>query len=65
MSSSQQPETGLTPNPDEVDYVRPGRRPDEPTGRAAKHAVSIVFIGSGFAFATWASQIPQLRDRLG
>ena len=27
-------------------------------------AVYVVFIGSGFAFASWASRIPQVRDRL-
>jgi hypothetical protein len=27
-------------------------------------AVYIVFIGSGLAFASWASRIPQVRDRL-
>jgi predicted MFS family arabinose efflux permease len=32
--------------------------------RGATYAVSAVFIGSGFAFASWASRIPQVRDRL-
>ena len=31
----------------------------------AKRAVAAVFIGSGIAFATWASRIPQVRDSLG
>jgi predicted MFS family arabinose efflux permease len=31
----------------------------------AVRAVYIAFIGSGFAFASWASRIPQVRDRLG
>ena len=31
----------------------------------AKVAVSIAFIGAGFGFASWASRIPQVRDRLG
>ena len=32
--------------------------------RAATRATYIAFIGSGFAFASWASRIPQVRDRL-
>ena len=32
--------------------------------RAAARATSIAFIGSGFAFASWAARIPQVRDRL-
>ncbi len=32
---------------------------------AARRATSVAFIGSGFAFASWASRIPQVRDRLG
>ena len=35
------------------------------TVRAATAATYAAFIGSGFAFATWASRIPQVRDRLG
>lgn len=37
-----------------------------PTGEvaAASRATYIAFIGSGFAFASWASRIPQVRDRL-
>jgi fucose permease len=33
--------------------------------RRAKQAVYAVFIASGFAFASWASRIPQVRDGLG
>ena len=36
----------------------------EPEVRTAKHAVSIVFTGSGFGFASWASRIPDVRDEL-
>jgi fucose permease len=32
--------------------------------RAASAATYAAFIGSGFAFASWASRIPQVRDRL-
>ncbi|MEU7804742.1 MFS transporter [Micromonospora arborensis] len=32
---------------------------------AAKAATYAAFIGSGVAFASWASRIPQVRDRLG
>jgi fucose permease len=32
--------------------------------RAATAATYAVFIGSGFAFASWAARIPQVRDRL-
>ena len=32
--------------------------------RAAARATYIAFVGSGFAFASWASRIPQVRDRL-
>ena len=32
--------------------------------RAASTATYAAFIGSGFAFANWASRIPQVRDRL-
>ena len=31
---------------------------------AATRATYVAFIGSGFAFASWASRIPQVRDRL-
>ncbi|WP_212994941.1 MFS transporter, partial [Actinoplanes auranticolor] len=36
-----------------------------PAVRAAGAATYAAFIGSGFAFASWASRIPQVRDRLG
>src|ERR1051326_5815390 len=32
--------------------------------RAATAATYAAFIGSGFAFASWAARIPQVRDRL-
>lgn len=32
--------------------------------RAATRATYVAFVGSGFAFASWASRIPQVRDRL-
>jgi len=32
--------------------------------RAAARATSVAFIASGFAFASWAARIPQVRDRL-
>jgi MFS family permease len=32
--------------------------------RRARNAVYVVFIGNGFAFASWASRIPQVRDAL-
>lgn len=35
-----------------------------PQVEVAKRAVAAVFIGSGVAFATWASRIPQVRDNL-
>jgi len=31
---------------------------------AATRATYVAFIGCGFAFASWASRIPQVRDRL-
>ena len=37
----------------------------EQSGRDAKRAVYAVFIANGFALATWASRIPQVRDGLG
>jgi predicted MFS family arabinose efflux permease len=41
-------------------------RPAAPdaAGRRAMHAVYLAFAGSGFAFASWASRIPQVRDQL-
>jgi len=35
-----------------------------PAVRAASAATYAAFIGSGFAFASWAARIPQVRDRL-
>jgi predicted MFS family arabinose efflux permease len=35
------------------------------TVRAATTATYVAFIGSGFAFASWAARIPQVRDQLG
>ena len=34
------------------------------TARRAMYAVYAVFILNGFAFASWASRIPQVRDGL-
>src|SRR5919112_1649540 len=56
----------------------PGHRPDrrivstgetakdqtQPWLRAATRATYVAFIGAGFAFASWAARIPQVRDRL-
>jgi len=36
----------------------------EPRLRAATRGTYAAFIGAGFAFASWASRIPQVRDRL-
>ena len=33
--------------------------------RAAARATYAVFIGAGFAFASWASRIPQVKNHLG
>jgi predicted MFS family arabinose efflux permease len=38
--------------------------PDQAAVRAAVRATSVAFIGAGFAFASWAARIPQIRDRL-
>jgi MFS family permease len=40
-------------------------RATDPTGTAATRATYAAFIATGFAFASWASRIPQVRDRLG
>lgn len=45
--------------------VMPTRPATPPAVRAATTAAYAAFIGSGFAFASWASRIPQVRDRLG
>ncbi|WP_433603881.1 MFS transporter [Dactylosporangium sp. CA-139114] len=39
--------------------------PTPPAVRTATAATYAAFIGSGFAFASWAARIPQVRDRLG
>jgi predicted MFS family arabinose efflux permease len=36
----------------------------EPAVRTATRATALAFIGNGFAFATWAARIPQIRDTL-
>ena len=38
--------------------------PPDPALRRATVAVYAVFVASGFAFASWASRIPQVRDAL-
>jgi MFS family permease len=38
-------------------------RADTATNRA-RRAVYVAFVGAGFSFASWASRIPQVRDRL-
>ena len=38
--------------------------PSPPQVRAGVRGTYIAFLGSGFAFASWASRIPQVRDRL-
>ena len=37
----------------------------DPVVRPAARATAVAFIGSGFAFASWASRIPQVKDHLG
>jgi predicted MFS family arabinose efflux permease len=37
---------------------------DDPAVLRARRAVFVAFIGSGFAFASWASRIPAVRDTL-
>ena len=41
------------------------RRGGDPVGDRAARAVFVAFFGSGLAFASWASRIPQVRDALG
>jgi predicted MFS family arabinose efflux permease len=41
------------------------RRGSDPVGDRAARAVFVAFFGSGVAFASWASRIPQVRDALG
>ena len=51
----------------EADTVAPAltRRGSDPVGDRAARAVFVAFFGSGVAFASWASRIPQVRDALG
>lgn len=51
MSTPSEPDLGTTPATDSV-------------ATSAKHAVSVVFAASGFAFASWAARIPEVRDSL-
>ena len=41
------------------------RASDALTVSAGVRATYAAFIATGFAFASWASEIPQVRDRLG
>ncbi len=46
---------------------RTGERSDIAAGRTLSRAVAatyVAFFGSGFAFASWAARIPQVRDKL-
>ena len=58
MPSNRHPDADLRTPP------QPAAHPTPAAVRHAMGAVSIVFIGSGIAFASWASRIPQVRDRL-
>ena len=42
----------------------PVAAPSSQAVRAGVRGTSIAFVGSGFAFASWASRIPQVRDHL-
>jgi MFS family permease len=42
----------------------PVATPSPPQVRGGVRGTYVAFIGSGFAFASWASRIPQVRDRL-
>lgn len=44
--------------------MSPGPPPDAALVRPARNAVYVSFIASGFAFASWAARIPQVRARL-
>ena len=44
--------------------VRPARHPSRPEVAAAVRATYAAFIGAGFVVASFASRIPQVRDRL-
>ena len=54
MTSPPPPETRLSADPGTL----------APEVRAARAAVFAVFIASGFAFASWVSRIPDIRDQL-
>ncbi len=54
MTSPHPPETGVSADPGTL----------APEVRAARAAVFAVFIASGFAFASWVSRIPDIRDQL-
>lgn len=49
---------------DARDPGQPRSSPGSTLVRAASSATYIAFIGAGFVFASWASRIPQVRDRL-
>jgi fucose permease len=42
----------------------PGSPPSEAALRDATRGTYVAFIGAGFVFASWASRIPQVRDKL-
>jgi predicted MFS family arabinose efflux permease len=48
----------------QADESDQGTAPPALPVRRAEVAVYVAFIGAGFAFASWASRIPQVRDRL-
>lgn len=48
-----------------VSTTRPAVRPIDPEVVRARVAVYVAFTGSGFAFASWASRIPQVKQTLG
>jgi predicted MFS family arabinose efflux permease len=48
----------------QADETDQGSAPADRVVRRAEAAVYAAFIGAGFAFASWASRIPQVRDRL-
>jgi fucose permease len=54
----------VTPARDRAAATLPHPSPETHRVRKAKGAVYIAFAGSGFAFASWAARIPQVRDRL-
>ena len=48
----------------QADETDQSAAPSTATVHKAEVAVYVAFIGAGFAFASWAGRIPQLRDRL-